>query len=51
MIAVTAYPIVYAVYLSLQRYDLRFPQANKFIGLRQLRRGADLPVLVARAVW
>jgi trehalose/maltose transport system permease protein len=33
MIAVTAYPIGYAVYLSLQRYDLRFPSAAKFIGL------------------
>ena len=33
MIAVTAYPIGYAVYLSLQRYDLRFPQLAKFIGL------------------
>jgi hypothetical protein len=25
MLAVTAYPIVYAIWLSLQRYDLRFP--------------------------
>ncbi len=33
MIAVTAYPIVYAVILSLQRYDLRFPGQAKFIGL------------------
>jgi multiple sugar transport system permease protein len=33
MLAVTAYPIGYAVYLSLQRYDLRFPNAAKFIGL------------------
>jgi multiple sugar transport system permease protein len=33
MIAVAAYPIAYAVYLSLQRYDLRFPQQAKFIGL------------------
>jgi multiple sugar transport system permease protein len=32
MIAVTAYPIGYAIYLSLQRYDLRFPQLAKFIG-------------------
>jgi multiple sugar transport system permease protein len=32
MIAVTAYPIAYAVYLSLERYDLRFPQQAKFIG-------------------
>jgi multiple sugar transport system permease protein len=33
MIAVTAYPVFYAVYLSLQRYDLRFPNLAKFIGL------------------
>jgi len=26
MIAVAAFPILYAVWLSLQRYDLRFPQ-------------------------
>ena len=32
MIAVTAYPVVYAIYLSLQRYNLALPQANKFIG-------------------
>jgi multiple sugar transport system permease protein len=32
MLAVTAYPIVYAFVLSLQRADLRFPAANKFIG-------------------
>jgi trehalose/maltose transport system permease protein len=30
---VTAYPIGYAVWLSLQRYDLRFPAARHFIGL------------------
>src|SRR6266852_8058385 len=33
MIAVTAYPIGYAVYLSLQRYNLAFPNAVKFVGL------------------
>src|SRR5215510_8204995 len=33
MLAVAAYPIVYAVYLSLQRYDLRFPDQAEFIGL------------------
>lgn len=33
MIAVTAYPIGYAVYLSLQRYNLELPNAVKFIGL------------------
>jgi multiple sugar transport system permease protein len=33
MIAVTAYPIGYAIYLSLERYNLAFPNAVKFIGL------------------
>ena len=33
MIAVTAYPVVYAIYLSLERYNLALPQAKKFIGL------------------
>jgi len=32
MIAVTAYPLVYAIYLSLERYNLELPQAIKFIG-------------------
>ena len=33
MIAVTAYPVLYALYLSFERYDLRFPQDAKFVGL------------------
>lgn len=33
MVAVTAYPIGYAVWLSLQRYDLRFPENRGFTGL------------------
>ncbi|MGW3622888.1 carbohydrate ABC transporter permease [Streptomyces sp. NPDC000880] len=33
MLAVTAYPIGYAIYLSLQRYDLRFPNQARFVGL------------------
>ncbi len=33
MVAVTAYPIAYAVYLSLQRYNLAFPNLVKFVGL------------------
>jgi multiple sugar transport system permease protein len=32
MIAVTAYPIVYAIWLSLQRYNLELPNAVKFVG-------------------
>jgi multiple sugar transport system permease protein len=31
MLAVTAYPIGYAVWLSLQRYDLRTPDQNEFV--------------------
>ena len=33
MLAVTGYPIVYAVWLSLQRSDLRFPDESEFVGL------------------
>ncbi|HEX7050883.1 MAG TPA: sugar ABC transporter permease [Longimicrobiales bacterium] len=33
MLAVTAYPIGHAIYLSLLRFDLRFPDATSFIGL------------------
>jgi len=32
MLAVAGYPIAYAIYLSLQRSDLRFPNAQKFVG-------------------
>ncbi|HET7304632.1 MAG TPA: sugar ABC transporter permease [Segeticoccus sp.] len=33
MLLVTAYPIGYAIYLSLRRSDLRFPEQAQFIGL------------------
>ena len=33
MLAVTAYPIGYAIWLSLQRADLRFPNDSEFVGL------------------
>ena len=33
MVAVTAYPILYSVWLSLQRSDLKFPDNQKFVGL------------------
>lgn len=33
MLVVAGWPIVYALRLSLQRYDLRFPGARAFIGL------------------
>jgi multiple sugar transport system permease protein len=32
MVAVTGYPIIYAVYLSLRKYDLHYPSQAKFIG-------------------
>ena len=33
MLAVTAYPIGYAIVLSLQKLDLRFPDESGFVGL------------------
>ncbi|PKK15935.1 carbohydrate ABC transporter permease [Thermomonospora sp. CIF 1] len=33
MLVVTAWPILYAVLLSLQRYDLRFPDERGWVGL------------------
>lgn len=33
IVLVTAYPIGYAIWLSLQRYDLRFPDESGFVGL------------------
>jgi multiple sugar transport system permease protein len=33
MILVTGFPIVYAIILSLQKYDLRFPDEKEFVGL------------------
>jgi len=33
MVIVTGYPIAYAVYLSLQKFDLRFPDDKEFVGL------------------
>jgi multiple sugar transport system permease protein len=46
MLAVTAYPIGYAVWLSLQRYDLRFPAERQFIGLANYAT-----VLTSRLWW
>jgi multiple sugar transport system permease protein len=33
LVAVTAYPIGYAIWLSLLRYDLRFPEQRQFVGM------------------
>ena len=43
---VTAYPMLYAVWLSLFRYDLRFPGQRRFIGLDNY-----LSVLGSEAWW
>jgi multiple sugar transport system permease protein len=45
MIAVTAYPIIDAIVLSLQRSDLRFPHATKFVGL------ANYGHVLSASVW
>jgi multiple sugar transport system permease protein len=45
MLAVTAYPIGYAVYLSLERYDLRFPAQHEFIGL------ANYATVLSNGLW
>jgi multiple sugar transport system permease protein len=34
MLLVAGFPIAYAFWLSLQRADLRFPDANEFVGLK-----------------
>jgi len=46
MVAVTAYPIAYALWLSLQRSDLRFPDQSEFVGLSNY-----ITVLTAGAWW
>jgi multiple sugar transport system permease protein len=46
MLAVTAYPILYAVYLSLLRADLRFPGQNTWVGLNNY-----ITVLTASLWW
>jgi multiple sugar transport system permease protein len=46
MLVVTAYPLLYALWLSLFRYDLRFPDKREFIGL-----GNYLSVLGSEAWW
>jgi multiple sugar transport system permease protein len=54
MLAVAGYPVLYAVWLSLQRYDLRFPAQRGFVGLGNYAAVLSAPVfwsdLVATAV-
>ncbi|HYO47790.1 MAG TPA: sugar ABC transporter permease [Gemmatimonadota bacterium] len=44
MLAVTAYPIGYAFWLSLQRADLRTPDQNQFIGLENYATVLSSPI-------
>lgn len=46
MLLVTAYPILYALWLSLFRYDLRFPARREFVGL-----GNYASVLTSEVWW
>ncbi|HST64681.1 MAG TPA: sugar ABC transporter permease [Mycobacteriales bacterium] len=46
MLAVAAYPVGYALWLSLHRYDLRFPDQRGFVGL-----GNYAAVLTAPVFW
>src|SRR5918993_511335 len=46
MVAVTAAPLGYAGWLSLQRYDLRFPDRRAFVGL-----GNYATVLTSPTFW
>ena len=46
MVLVTAYPMVYAFWLSLFRYDLRFPDQRAFVGLDNYAS-----VLTSEAWW
>jgi multiple sugar transport system permease protein len=46
MVAVTGYPILYAIWLSLQRSDLRFPDEAEFVGL-----GNYITVLSSNLWW
>lgn len=45
MLAVTAYPLAYAIWLSVQRYDLRVPGAHAFVGIR------NYSTVLSSGVW
>ena len=48
MLAVTAYPIGYAIVLSLQQIDLRFPDESGFVGLDNYGVRAQLRAVVGQ---
>jgi multiple sugar transport system permease protein len=45
MVAVTAYPILYSLWLSMQRYDLKFPEEREFVGL------ANYATVLTNSYW
>ncbi|MFZ0788087.1 MAG: sugar ABC transporter permease [Chromatiaceae bacterium] len=45
MLLVTAYPVLYALWLSLFRYDLRFPDERVFVGL------ANYATVLTSTLW
>ena len=45
---VAAYPIIYAIWLSLHEYSVRVAGLSRWAGLRQLHRGAVEPGLLGR---
>jgi len=44
MLAVSGFPVGYGVWLSLQRYDLRFPAQRGFVGLANYAAVLSAPV-------
>ena len=44
MLLVCAYPVLYALWLSLYRYDLRFPEQQTFVGLANYLSVLSSPV-------
>ena len=47
MLAVSGYPVLYGVWLSLQRYDLRVPSQRGFVGLTNYATVLSAPVFWA----
>jgi trehalose/maltose transport system permease protein len=47
MLAVSGYPVLYGVWLSLHRYDLRFPDQRGFVGLANYSAVLAAPVFRA----
>ncbi|GII96887.1 carbohydrate ABC transporter permease [Sinosporangium siamense] len=45
MLGVTGWPIVYAIWLSLQRFDLKFPDQQEFVGL------ANYATVLTNSYW